>query len=170
MPKHEEQVPFGRFSEVIIMPIPWVGQCVEGARVPSGPYVPGQQIEDFPIEYLGRRIETPELWRNRSWGPGPFMRFWFERNGRTIVDYFVVDSFREVPCRPEDGPVKLASQKKVMDAEIRRVYEGKTNQSAAPGTGPADIIRKMVGVQPPKRAGGTHRRKNRKNRRGSRRK
>jgi hypothetical protein len=95
------------------------------------------------------------------------MRFWFERNGRTIVDYFVVDSFREVPCRPEDGAVKLASQKKAMDAEIRRVYEGNTNQSAAPGTGPADIIRKMVGVQPPKRAGGTRRRKNR---RGSRRK
>jgi len=26
MPEHEEQVQVGRFSEVIIMPIPWVGQ------------------------------------------------------------------------------------------------------------------------------------------------
>ena len=152
------------------MPIPWVGQCVEGAHVHHGPYVPGLEPEDLPIEYLGRRIETPELWRNRSWRPGPFMRLFFERNGEIINDFFVVDIFREVPCRPEDGPIKLVSQKKVMDAEIRRVYEGKTNQSAAPGHGPADIIRGFVGVQPPKHAGRTRRRKNRKNRRGSRRK
>jgi hypothetical protein len=37
---------------------------------------------------------------------------------------------------------------------IDEVYEGKTGQSAAPGTGPADLIRGFVGVQPPKNAKG----------------
>ena len=37
---------------------------------------------------------------------------------------------------------------------IDEVYEGKTGQSAAPGTGPADLIRGFVGVQPPKTAKG----------------
>jgi hypothetical protein len=48
---------------------------------------------------------------------------------------------------------------------IDEVYEGKTGQSAQPGTGPADLIRGFVGVQPPKRAGKkTRRRRNRSRR------
>jgi hypothetical protein len=48
---------------------------------------------------------------------------------------------------------------------IDEVYEGKTGQSAQPVTGPADLIRGFVGVQPPKRAGKkTRRRRNRSRR------
>lgn len=48
---------------------------------------------------------------------------------------------------------------------IDEVYEGKTGQSAQPGTGPADLIRGFIGVQPPKRAGKkTRRRRNRSRR------
>lgn len=49
---------------------------------------------------------------------------------------------------------------------IDEVYEGKTGQSAQPGTGPADLIRGFVGVQPPKNAKGrkTRRRRNRSRR------
>jgi len=47
---------------------------------------------------------------------------------------------------------------------IDEVYEGKTGQSAQPGTGPADLIRGFVGVQPPKRAG----KKTRRNKRSRR--
>ena len=50
-------------------------------------------------------------------------------------------------------------EKKGTDQAIRDVYEKKTGQSAAPGTGPADLIRKFVGVQPRK---GTGRRKTRR--------
>ena len=46
-----------------------------------------------------------------------------------------------------------AFEKKATRQAIDEVYEGKTGQSAQPGTGPADLIRGFVGVQPPKRAG-----------------
>jgi hypothetical protein len=49
--------------------------------------------------------------------------------------------------------------KKATRQAIDEVYEGKTGQSAQPGTGPADLIRGFVGVQPPKRAGRKTRRR-----------
>jgi hypothetical protein len=52
---------------------------------------------------------------------------------------------------------------------IDEVYEGKTGQSAQPGTGPADLIRGFVGVQPPKRAGKKTQRNKRSKRTRSRR-
>ena len=55
--------------------------------------------------------------------------------------------------------------KQATDQAIRDVYEENTGQSAQPGTGPADLIRGFVGVQPPKRAGRkTRRRRNRSRR------
>jgi len=51
---------------------------------------------------------------------------------------------------------------------IDEVYEANTGQSAQPGTGPADIIRGFVGVQPPKRAGKKTRRNKRSKRTRSR--
>jgi hypothetical protein len=48
---------------------------------------------------------------------------------------------------------------------IDEVYEGKTGQSAAPGTGPADLIRGFVGVQPPKTAKGRKTRRNKRSKR-----
>jgi hypothetical protein len=41
-----------------------------------------------------------------------------------------------------------ATGKKATDQAIRDVYEEKTGQSSTPGTGPADSIRRFVGVQP----------------------
>lgn len=48
---------------------------------------------------------------------------------------------------------------------IDEVYEANTGQSAQPGTGPADIIRGFVGVQPPKTAKGRKTRKNKRSKR-----
>ena len=62
--------------------------------------------------------------------------------------------------------VKLAEAigKQATRQAIDEVYEGKTGQSAAPGTGPADLIRGFAGVQPPKGTG----RKTRRNKRSKR--
>jgi hypothetical protein len=59
--------------------------------------------------------------------------------------------------------------KKATRQAIDEVYEGKTGQSAQPGTGPADLIRGFVGVQPPKRAGKKTQRNKRSKRTRSRR-
>jgi hypothetical protein len=48
---------------------------------------------------------------------------------------------------------------------IDEVYEANTGQSAAPGTGPADLIRGFVGVQPPKTAKGRKTRRNKRSKR-----
>ena len=45
------------------------------------------------------------------------------------------------------------------------IYEANTGQSAQPGTGPADIIRRFVGVQPPKNAKGGKTRRNKRSKR-----
>jgi len=45
------------------------------------------------------------------------------------------------------------------------IYEANTGQSAAPGTGPADLIRGFVGVQPPKTAKGRKTRRNKRSKR-----
>jgi hypothetical protein len=55
--------------------------------------------------------------------------------------------------------------KKATRQAIDDVYEGKTGQSAQPGTGPADLIRGFAGVQPPKRAGKKTRRRRKSSRR-----
>jgi hypothetical protein len=62
-----------------------------------------------------------------------------------------------------------AIEKKATRQAIDEVYEGKTGKSAQPGTGPADLIRGFVGVQPPKRAGKKTRRNKRSKRTRSRR-
>lgn len=54
---------------------------------------------------------------------------------------------------------------KATDQAIRDIYEEKTGQSSKPGTGPADLIRGFVGVQPPKRAGKKTRRQRKRSRR-----
>jgi hypothetical protein len=58
-----------------------------------------------------------------------------------------------------------AIDKKATRLAVDDVYEAKTGQSAQPGTGPADLIRGFVGVQPPKgTARKTRRRRNRSRR------
>jgi hypothetical protein len=52
-----------------------------------------------------------------------------------------------------------ATGKKATDQAIRDVYEEKTGQSSTPGTGPADIIRRFVGVQPKGKGRKTFRKK-----------
>ena len=167
MPEHEVPIQVGRFSEVITMSPPDFGECGEGVIIDEQEPFPPPRVTQRPRVYLGKRVR-PQAWARQNHFLGPSYRYlWFEKNGEVSMLLIHLGSLRIVQCHPEEGPIKLASQKKVMDAEIRRVYEGKTNQSAAPGHGPADIIRGFVGVQPPKHAGRTRRRKNR---RGSRRK
>ena len=63
--------------------------------------------------------------------------------------------------------VKLAEAigKQATRQAIDEVYEANTGQSAQPGTGPADIIRRFVGVQPPKNAKGGKTRRNKRSKR-----
>lgn len=63
-----------------------------------------------------------------------------------------------------DALTKVVGKQATRQA-IDDVYEENTGQSAKPGTGPADIIRGFVGVQPPKRAGKKTRRKRKSSRR-----
>ena len=150
------------------MPTPDFGECGEGVIIDEREPFPPTRVTQRPRVYLGKRVHPrgPRAHLNHFLGPN--LRYlWFELNGVVSMSLIHLGSLRIVPCHPEEGPLKDVIRKKATDAEIRRLYEGNTNQSAAPGTGPADIIRKMVGVQPPKRAGGTRRRKHR---RGSRRK
>jgi hypothetical protein len=67
------------------------------------------------------------------------------------------------------GKLQEAIGKQATRQAIDEVYEGKTGQSAQPGTGPADLIRGFVGVQPPKRAGKKTQRNKRSKRTRSRR-
>jgi hypothetical protein len=63
--------------------------------------------------------------------------------------------------------VVRATMKKGTDQMVREVYETKTGQDSAPGSGPADLIRKFLKSHPPKHAmgGRTRRRRARKTRR-----
>ncbi len=45
-------------------------------------------------------------------------------------------------------------RRKIRNASVRSIYEKRTGQSAAPGTGPASLIQEFIGVKPPKRAEG----------------
>jgi hypothetical protein len=58
-----------------------------------------------------------------------------------------------------------AFEKKATRLAIDDVYEAKTGQSSAPGTGPADLIRGYAGLQPPKGTGRKTRRKRKSSRR-----
>jgi len=64
------------------------------------------------------------------------------------------------------GKLQEAVGKKATRLAVDDIYEANTGQSAQPGTGPADLIRRFVGVQPPKNAKGrkTRRRRNRSRR------
>ena len=74
--------------------------------------------------------------------------------------------FVEVPCKLD---VDVLS--KARDQAVRNIYEKATGESAAPGTGPANLIRAFAGIKVPKGAEGGHRRKTyRKQRRQQKRK
>ena len=54
----------------------------------------------------------------------------------------------------ETAKLQEAVGKKATRLAVDDIYEANTGQSAQPGTGPADLIRGFVGVQPPKTAKG----------------
>ena len=64
----------------------------------------------------------------------------------------------------ETAKLQEAVGKKATRLAVDDIYEANTGQSAQPGTGPADLIRGFVGVQPPKGTG----RKTRRNKRSKR--
>jgi len=64
--------------------------------------------------------------------------------------------------------LSAAIGKKAGDQRVRVMYEKATGQSAEPGTGPADMIRQGLGVQPPRGAMGGRRRTRRRRARSTR--
>ena len=140
------------------MTTPDFGECAVGVIIDEQEPFPPPRVTQRPRVYLGKRVR-PQAWARLNHFLGPSYRYlWFEKNGEVSMLLIHLGSLRIVQCHPEEGPLKAVIQKKAIDAETRRLYEGNTNQSAAPGQGPADLIRKMVGVQPP-RGSGTRRRK-----------
>ena len=141
------------------MTTPDFGECAVGVIIDEQEPFPPPRVTQRPSVYLGKRVNPRGPRANRNHFLGPNYRYlWFEKNGEVSMLLIHLGSLRIVQCHPEEGPLKAVIQKKAIDAETRRLYEGNTNQSAAPGHGPADLIRKMVGVQPP-RGSGTRRRK-----------
>ena len=65
----------------------------------------------------------------------------------------------------ETAKLQEAVGKKATRLAVDDIYEANTGQSAQPGTGPADIIRRFVGVQPPKNAKGGKTRRNKRSKR-----
>ena len=140
------------------MTTPDFGECAVGVIIDEQEPFPPPRVTQRPRVYLGKRVR-PQAWARLNHFLGPSYRYlWFEKNGEDSMLLIHLGRLRIVQCHPEEGPLKAVIQKKAIDAETRRLYEGNTNQSAAPGQGPADLIRKMVGVQPP-RGSGTRRRK-----------
>ena len=143
------------------MTTPDFGECAEGVIIDEREPFPPARVTQRPRVYLGKRVHPRGPRGNLNHSLGGFRYLWFEKDGVVSMLLVHLASLRVVPCHPEEGPLKAEIQKKAIDAETRRLYEGNTNQSAAPGHGPADLIRKMVGVQPP-RGSGTRRRKTRR--------
>jgi hypothetical protein len=70
---------------------------------------------------------------------------------------------------PESSLASVISSK-ARNSTFRKIYENKTSQTAAPGRGPADIIRKFAGINVPKGAQGGKRttKKGKKAKKGTR--
>ena len=60
--------------------------------------------------------------------------------------------------------IMRVTNKKAVDQTVRHIYETKTGQDSAPGSGPADIIRKFMKATPPKNAMGGRRTRKHKRR------
>jgi hypothetical protein len=86
-----------------------------------------------------------------------------EENGNLSLYFPRTHTFQDL-FMPE---LERITERRAKDQAVRDVYEKATGQSAQPGDGPADTIRKAMGIQPPKGAmgGRTRKRRSRKTRR-----
>ena len=134
------------------MPIPAVGQCAEGIVVDE-PYdgVILAMYRNRPRTYLGKRVADHGPFRNQA--IGGVRRIWFLLNNTVSSKLVITASLQIVPCRPAEGTVAEAVEKKAVEQAFRDVYETKTGQSATPGTGPADYIRGFAGINVPRQSG-----------------
>lgn len=140
------------------MPTPDFGECGEGVIIDEREPFPPTRVTQRPRVYLGKRVH-PRGPRARNDFLGAFRYLWFEKNGEVLMHLIHLGTLRIVPCHPEEGPLKAVIQKKAIEQASRDVYETKTGQSAMPGTGPLDLIRKFADTTVPKQSSGTRRRK-----------
>jgi hypothetical protein len=121
---------------------PVVGQCYEYTRTRNEEFGYGARGEERKSFVLGEAIYLGEC-RDRRTSRGP---------GGLITVYTFFDGAKEfhilVQTGPQDGffvqvPCAHSNQ---LNQNIQHVYTEKTGQSALPGVGPANIIRKMMGV------------------------
>jgi hypothetical protein len=147
----------------VFLNIPRVGRCYTYSNARSD-FIRGDYryfIRDEPV-YVGRFVER---WMGGS-GDGRGWRHTFNRDGveHTIYEKYDCEAmFFEAPC------IDRAVRSKGRNQAVRNVYERRTGRSAAPGAGPANIIRSFGGIYTPKGSwGGTRSKRSKKNNRKTR--
>ena len=148
-----------------------VGKCYEHIEATRYVYMGGENRTYFSTNqpvYVGKYLRDVRV---GGYGDGAeiFAIFQNPEEEKTIR-ISVNTCFVEVPCKLD---VDISS--KARDQAVRNIYEKATGESAAPGTGPANLIRAFAGIKVPKGAEGGrrsgHRRKtHRKQRRQQKRK
>jgi hypothetical protein len=137
---------------------PQVGRCyqhIEATRSQSNGLGFFSFFSTNQPRYVGKYI------REESGGEGGEIQDIFDDNGtenRVNYSYQGNTCFIEVPC-------KLNLTSKARNQALRNIYENKTGTSAAPGNGPANLIRKYAGIELPKGSRGGMRKRSRRTRR-----
>lgn len=137
---------------------PVVDKCYEHIEATRSQYMGGNHryFSTNQPRYVGKFVRQ----ERRGYGDGGEVWAIFNDNGtenRVDYSYEGYTCFIEVPCN-------LHLNSKATNQAIRNVYESKTEQSAAPGEGPANIIRAFTGVRVPRGAeGGRRTRRMKKN-------
>lgn len=134
---------------------PEVGKCYEHIEATRSVYMGNGERAYFSTNqpvYVGKYLRGVRV---GGYGDGAenFAIFQNPEEEKTIR---ISDNtcFIEVPCKLD---VDVLS--KARDQAVRNVYEKATGMSAAPGTGPANLIRAFASIKVPKGAEGGRRRK-----------
>lgn len=126
-----------------------VDKCYEHIEATRSEYVGQGTYRYFSTNqprYVGKFIRQERY----GYGDGGEIIDVFSDNGKEVrvnYSYEGFTCFIEVPC-------KLNLNSKAKNQAVRNVYEKKTNQSAAHGHGPANLIRSYAGIKVPKGAEG----------------
>jgi hypothetical protein len=144
--------------------IPRVGKCYRYSNARSD-FIRGDYryfIRDEPV-YVGRFVESWVI----GTGDGRTDAYKFNLDGAERI--IVPKSFESVPMFFEAPCIDRAIRSKGRNQAVRNVYERRTGRSAAPGAGPANIIRSFGGIYTPKGSwGGTRSKRSKKNNRKTR--
>jgi len=109
----------------------------------------GRFVKNETIMYGGYAAERYAIFNNRL----EEIRILYDNRGRTC--------FIEVPCTDVANVIK----DKAINQALRAIIESKTKQSAGPGLGAANLIRKFAGIKVPKGAEGGRRKYKRSSKR-----